>query len=211
MGWNKERLEEVAQTRLGGAKLIVVANREPYIHRYSEGEIELIRPAGGMTTALDPVMRACGGVWVAHGSGDADSEVTDARGRVRVPPDDPSYSLRRVWLSKDDEDGYYYGLANSTLWPLCHQVFCRPTFDPAHWDTYRKVNEQFAAAVLEEAQDGPALVFVQDYHFALLPRLLEGRPARSGGGSVLAHPLAQCREVPGLPLGPGHPRWHARQ
>jgi trehalose 6-phosphate synthase len=173
MAWTKERLEEVAQTRLGGAKLIVVANREPYIHRYRDGEIEWIRPAGGMTTALDPVMRACGGVWVAHGSGDADKDVCDSRGRVRVPPGDPSYVLRRVWLTKDDEDGYYYGLANSTLWPLCHQVFCRPTFEPAQWDVYRKVNEQFAAAVLEEAQDGPALVFVQDYHFALLPGLLK--------------------------------------
>jgi len=173
MAWSKERLEDVARTRLGGAKLIVVANREPYIHRYRDGEIEWIRPAGGMTTALDPVMRACGGVWVAHGSGDADTEVCDPRGRVRVPPGDPSYVLRRVWLTKDDEDGYYYGLANSTLWPLCHQVFCRPTFDPNHWDVYRKVNEQFARAVLEEAGEEPALVFVQDYHFALVPRLLK--------------------------------------
>src|SRR5438067_10112691 len=128
MGWSKERLEHVAQTRLGGAKLIVVANREPYIHRYKDGEVEWIRPAGGLTTALDPVMQACGGVWVAHGSGDADAEVCDANGRVGVPPDDPNYVLRRVWLTKDDEEGYYYGFANSTLWPLCHQVYCRPTF-----------------------------------------------------------------------------------
>lgn len=173
MAWTKSRLEEVAQTRLGGAKLIVVANREPYIHRYRDGEIEWIRPAGGLTTALDPVMRACGGVWVAHGSGEADAEVCDEHGRVRVPPDDPSYVLRRVWLSRDDEEGYYYGFANSTLWPLCHQVFCRPTFDPDHWDAYRRVNETFARAVLDEAGDGPALVFVQDYHFALLPRMLK--------------------------------------
>jgi trehalose 6-phosphate synthase len=173
MGWNKERLEHVARTRLGGAKLIVVANREPYIHRYADGEIEWIRPAGGLTTALDPVMQACGGVWVAHGSGDADAVVSDGRGRVGVPPDDPSYVLRRVWLTRDDEEGYYYGTANSMLWPLCHQVFARPVFDPNHWEVYRKVNETFAAAVLEEAQGGPAMVFVQDYHFALLPRLLK--------------------------------------
>src|SRR5262245_17426719 len=173
MGWSKGRLEHVARTRLGGAKLIVVANREPYIHRYKDGEIEWIRPAGGLTTALDPVMQACGGVWVAHGSGDADAEVSDANGRVGVPPDDPNYVLRRVWLSKDDEEGYYYGFANSMLWPLCHQVFARPVFDPQHWETYRKVNETFASAVLEEAQGGPALVFVQDYHFALVPRLLK--------------------------------------
>ncbi|MCE9560756.1 MAG: trehalose-6-phosphate synthase [Planctomycetes bacterium] len=173
MAWTKERLEEVAQTRLGGSKLIVVANREPYIHRYRDGEVEWIRPAGGLTTALDPVMRACGGVWVAHGSGDADAEVCDKNGRVRVPPDDPSYVLRRVWLSKDDEEGYYYGFSNSTLWPLCHQVYCRPMFDPSNWDAYREVNETFARAVLQEAEGGPALVFVQDYHFALLPKLLK--------------------------------------
>jgi trehalose 6-phosphate synthase len=177
MAWDKQRLVEVAQTRLGGARLIVVANREPYIHRYRDGEIEWVRPAGGLTTALDPVMQACGGVWVAHGSGEADREVSDEAGRVGVPPDDPRYTLRRIWLSREQEEGYYYGLANSCLWPLCHEVFCRPTFDPQHWRTYRQVNELFAAAVLEEAQNDPALVFVQDYHFALLPRLLkEVRP-----------------------------------
>jgi len=173
MGWSKERLEHVARTRLGGAKLIVVANREPYIHRHAGGGLEWIRPAGGLTTALDPVMQACGGVWVAHGSGDADAEACDASGRVGVPPDDPNYVLRRVWLSKADEDGYYYGTANSMLWPLCHQVFVRPEFDPDNWETYRAVNETFAKAVLDEAAGGPAMVFVQDYHFALLPRLLK--------------------------------------
>ncbi|HJZ53730.1 MAG TPA: trehalose-6-phosphate synthase [Gemmataceae bacterium] len=177
MGWTKGRLEEVAQTRLGGAKLIVVANREPYIHRSRDGQIRCIRPASGLTTALDPVMRACGGVWVAHGSGDADKVVSDEKGRIGVPPESPNYVLRRVWLTKEQEEGYYYGFSNSTLWPLCHQAYCRPTFDPDHWEMYRQVNEQFAAAVLEEARGGPALVFVQDYHFALLPRLLkDARP-----------------------------------
>jgi trehalose 6-phosphate synthase len=177
MAWTKQRLEHVARTRLNGAKLIVVANREPYIHRYQNGEIDWIRPAGGLTTALDPVMQACGGVWVAHGAGDADRDVVDECDRVAVPPDDPNYHLRRVWLSKEEEDGYYYGAANSTLWPLCHQVYARPTFDPAHWACYRAVNEKFARAVLEEAQGGPALIFVQDYHFALLPRILkDARP-----------------------------------
>jgi trehalose 6-phosphate synthase len=177
MGWSQERLEHVAQTRLGGAKLIVVANREPYIHRFRDGDVEWIRPAGGLTAALDPVMRACGGTWVAHGSGDADRLTADEHGRLGVPPDDPSYTLRRVWLSKEDEEGYYYGFANSGLWPLCHQVYARPMFDPAHWDAYKRVNELFARAVLDEADGGPALVFVQDYHFALLPRLLkQARP-----------------------------------
>jgi len=173
MKWSKERLESVAKTGLGGAKLIVVANREPYIHRYADGEIEWIRPAGGLTTALDPVMQACGGTWVAHGSGDADRDTVDGFSRTGVPPDDPNYILRRVWLTQEQEEGYYYGFSNSTLWPLCHQVYSRPSFDPSHWDAYREVNELFAAAVLEEARGGPALVFIQDYHFALLPALLK--------------------------------------
>lgn len=173
MGWSQERLEQVAQTRLNGAKLIVVANREPYIHRYKNGQIEWIRPAGGLTTAMDPVMRACGGTWVAHGSGDADQATADANSRLRVPPDDPSYTLHRVWLTPEQEEGYYYGFANSTLWPLCHQVYCKPTFDPNHWEVYKQVNQLFAQAVLEEAEGGPALIFVQDYHFALLPRMLK--------------------------------------
>ena len=133
MCWGRERLEEVARARLGGAKLIVVANREPFIHVYDGGEIVCQRPASGLTTALSPVMRACGGVWVAHGSGDADRAVADGRGRVPVPPERPSYVLRRVWLSKEEEQGYYYGFANGALWPLCHVAYTRPRFDPDDW------------------------------------------------------------------------------
>jgi len=173
MPWTKQRLEEVVCTRLDGARLVVVANREPFIHVYDGDEVRCLKPASGLTTALDPVMRACGGVWVAHGSGDADREVVDARGRIGVPPEDPSYTLRRVWLTKEEEQGYYYGIANETLWPLCHVVYTRPQFNPQHWEQYRRVNQKFADAVLDEVGDGPAAVFVQDYHFALLPRMLK--------------------------------------
>jgi trehalose 6-phosphate synthase len=173
MPWTRDRLEEVARTRLGGAKLIVVANREPFIHVYQGEEIRCMRPASGLTTALDPVLRACRGVWVAHGSGDADRAVADEHGRVEVPPEDPSYVLRRVWLTKEAMQGYYYGFANEALWPLCHIACTRPRFDAADWEQYRKVNQQFADAVLEEADGGPAVVFVQDYHYALLPRMLK--------------------------------------
>ena len=124
---------------------------------------------------LDPMMLACGGTWVAHGSGDADRLTVDADDRVRVPPDNPRYNLRRVWLTKAQEEGYYHGLANSGLWPLCHVVFTRPIFEPAHWEAYREVNELFAQAVLEEAADRPAFVFIQDYHFGLLARMLKQR------------------------------------
>jgi len=191
MPWTKERLEEVARSRLGGARLVVVANREPYLHVYdgfSHGEvgedppgIRCMKPASGLTTALDPVMRACGGAWVAHGSGPADRQVVDDHDRVLVPPEDPSYTLKRVWLSREEEQGYYYGFANEALWPLCHAVYVRPRFDSADWEQYRHVNQKFADAVLDEVGDGPgrppAVVFVQDFHFALLPRLLkEARP-----------------------------------
>jgi trehalose 6-phosphate synthase len=177
MSWTRERLEEVARTRLGGARLIVVANREPFIHVYEGEDIRCMRPASGLTTALDPVLRACGGTWVAHGSGDADRAVADDRGRVPVPPDHPSYTLRRVWLGKEELQGYYYGVANEVFWPLCHIAHTRPRFDAGDWEQYRGVNRKFAAAVLDEAGAEPAVVFVQDYHFALLPRMLkDARP-----------------------------------
>jgi trehalose 6-phosphate synthase len=177
VAWTKERLEEVARTRLGGARLVVVANREPFIHVYGGGEIRCMRPASGLATALDPVLRACRGTWVAHGSGDADRDAADERGRVPVPPENPTYVLRRVWLSKPEAQGYYYGAANEAFWPLCHIACTRPRFDAADWEQYRRVNRKFADAVLDEVGDEPALVFVQDYHFALLPRMLrEARP-----------------------------------
>ena len=172
---NRSLLHELIAGGLKGQRLIVVANREPYIHRYVGDVVECMRPASGMATALDPMMQACGGTWVAHGSGDADRLTVDADDRVRVPPESPRYTLRRVWLTKEQEEGYYHGLANSGLWPLCHVVFTRPSFDPAHWRAYREVNEVFSEAILREADGGPAIVFIQDYHFGLLPRILKRR------------------------------------
>jgi len=173
MSWDKARLQDATRSMLQGRALIVVANREPYIHVAKDGRIECQRPAGGLTAALDPVMRACGGTWIAHGSGSADRDTADEHGRLGVPPEAPTYTLRRIWLTEEEEEGYYYGFANNALWPLCHQAYCRPEFDPDTWETYRAVNQRFADAVIEEAGDQPALVFVQDYHFALLPRLLK--------------------------------------
>ena len=171
--WNKDALQDLIKSRMGEHRLIVVANREPYLHRYVGRRIECVPPASGMVSALDPILRACGGVWVAHGSGNADRKTVDEMDRVAVPPENPSYSLRRVWLTKTQEEGYYNSLCNAGLWPLCHNVFTRPRFHPQHWAVYREVNELFAKAVLEEAGEDPAFVFIQDYHFALLPRLLK--------------------------------------
>lgn len=171
--WTKEALLELIDAKLSDYRFILVSNREPYVHRYSEGEIECEQPASGLTVALEPIMCACGGTWIAHGSGDADRKAVDSNDHVLVPPEAPRFTLRRLWLTKEQETRYYYGLANQGLWPLCHIVFTRPVFNPEDWQVYREVNEMFARAVLEEAGDAPTLVFVQDYHFALLPQLLK--------------------------------------
>src|SRR5262245_26211661 len=171
--WNRESLHQLIDEKLKTHKMIVVSNREPYLHRFRGRAVECQRPASGMVTALDPIMRACGGIWVAHGSGNADRKTVDEHDHVAVPPESPEYTLRRVWLSKEQEDRYYYGLSNQGLWPLCHVAFERPTFLPEDWDSYREVNTRFARAVLEEAEQEAAFVFIQDFHFALLPRMLK--------------------------------------
>lgn len=171
--WTADDLFELVSGKMGGCKFIVVSNREPYIHVEKNGRTECMRPASGMATALDPILRASGGVWVAHGSGNADRQVVDSLDHVRVPPDDPTYTLRRVWMPRHIEEQYYYGLSNEGLWPLCHIAFQRPVFKPEHWESYRIANEIFAEAVLEEAAGEPAFVFIQDYHLGLLPRMLK--------------------------------------
>jgi len=172
---SRESLRQLIRRKLGRSKFIVVSNREPYMHVFRDGRIDWIRPASGVTVALDPVMRASRGLWVAHGSGEADPKVTDPRGFVAVPPDRPSYRLKRVWLSRRQEENYYYGFANSALWPLCHVAYRRPVFREEHWDAYREVNQLFADRVAEEVGKERAFLFIQDYHFALLPRMLRKR------------------------------------
>jgi len=158
-------------------RLIVVSNREPYEHRRSggSGEIEVKRPAGGLTSALDPLLQALGGVWIAWGSGDADREVVDAKGTVRVPPERPSYTLRRLWLDSRDVRGYYLGYANQVLWPICHLIPSLTRLRARNWERYRRVNQRFADAVLEEADGASAAVWFQDYHLALAPALVRAR------------------------------------
>ena len=179
MAQTKQTLRRLTRRTLGDRPFVVVSNREPYVHTYRDGAVQVQRPASGLTVALDPVMRAVGGLWVAHGSGDADAHVTDTRNSVRVPPEKPAYTLKRVWLTKEQEAGYYYGFANSALWPLCHIAYRRPLFRQSDWESYREVNELFADAVAEEVGKEKAFVFVQDYHLALLPRLLKQRCPRA--------------------------------
>jgi trehalose 6-phosphate synthase len=173
--WTPETLRNVLASELPNTQVIAVSNREPYIHNREGDRIVLQIPASGLVAALEPVVRACNGTWVAHGSGSADGDVVDANNRIRVPPDAPSYTLRRVWLSDEEQDGYYYGLANEGLWPLCHIAFVRPTFREEDWQVYKRVNAKFADAIAAEARQPDPIILVQDYHFAVLPRLLRQR------------------------------------
>ena len=174
-GWNAERLRALLHTQLSGDQVIVVSNREPYIHERGDDGIVVKRPASGLVTAVEPVMRACSGTWIAHGSGSADRDVVDAYDRVGVPPAHPDYSLRRIWLTAQEEQGYYYGFANEGLWPLCHVAHVRPVFRESDWEAYREVNQRFADAVVAEARSDDPVVLVQDYHFALLPEMVRAK------------------------------------
>jgi trehalose-6-phosphate synthase len=176
--WTADRLSVQLRTRLQDGHLVVVSNREPYVHQRNGKTLDVVVPPSGLVTALEPVLNACDGTWIAHGSGNADAEVVDAADRLRVPPEDPRYTLRRVWLTKEQEEGYYYGFANEGLWPLCHIAHTRPLFRATDWQYYQEVNSKFATAVLEEIENvRNPVVLVQDYHFALVPRLIkEQRP-----------------------------------
>lgn len=174
--WTPDTLRAVLESELPGAEVLVVSNREPYTHvKDGDGDgdgIRVIRPASGLVTALEPIIRACGGTWIAHGSGSADKLAVDENDRVAVPPENPSYALRRIWLSEEEEAGYYYGLANEGLWPLCHITFVRPIFREWDWQQYVAVNRKFADAVVAEARTTDPIILCQDYHFALLPRFI---------------------------------------
>ncbi len=172
--WTPARLKEHVRSLLRGKPIYVVSNREPYMHETRGKNIECLVPASGLVTALEPVLKACGGTWIAHGSGDADREVVDAEDRIPVPPDEPQYLLKRVWLNKEEETGYYYGFSNEGLWPLCHIAHTRPSFQAEDWKYYQSVNAKFARATLDEMKDTrEPLVLIQDYHFALLPLLIK--------------------------------------
>ena len=171
--WTHEDLKKIVTTKLRGYKLIVTSNREPYLHVLEKGKIICRKGPGGVITALDPVMRTCGGIWVSCGAGDADRQVVDKDNKIKVPPEDPKYTLKTVWLTKEENNGYYYGFSNQSLWPLCHMVFARPVFSALDWKHYREVNKKFAQAILEEVGDQKAFVWIQDYHLALLPKFLK--------------------------------------
>lgn len=174
--WTAERLKELVKDKLEAGNLYVIANRQPYIHSHGKKGIEFMKPASGLVTAIEPLLVSCGGTWIAHGSGDADRDVVDADNRLQVPPENPGYTLRRVWLSEEEEKGYYYGFSNEGLWPLCHIAHHRPVFRVEDWDHYRAVNQKFADVLLEEIKDQKdPVVLVQDYHFALISKMIKDK------------------------------------
>jgi trehalose 6-phosphate synthase/phosphatase len=171
--WTPQALRQVVHDHLHSAQVIIVSNREPYIHNFDADQHPVMQvPASGMVTALEPIMRACSGVWVAHGAGSADRETVDRYDQIQVPPDDPAYTLRRVWLSVEQEQGYYYGFSNEGLWPLCHLAYVRPAFRASDWHAYEEVNAKFAEVVAAESKTDSPVILIQDFHFALLPQLI---------------------------------------
>ncbi len=172
ISWTPKTLKNLLKEELAGDEVLIVSNREPYIHSHVDGKIEARFPASGLVTALEPIMRACSGTWIAHGSGDADRETVDDHDRVRVPPEKPSYQIRRVWLTPEEEQGYYYGFSNEGLWPLCHVAYARPVFRLPDWEQYKAVNQKFADVVVQEARTEDPVILVQDYHLALVPRMI---------------------------------------
>lgn len=172
--WTPERLKVEVETLLQNKNLVVVSNREPYMHIHAGKEIKCIVPASGMITAMEPILKACGGLWIASGSGDADRETVNKHDKIQVPPEEPKYTLRRLWQTKEEEEHFYYGFSNEGLWPLCHIAHTRPVFRKDDWHYYKKVNQDFADAVIEETKNQEApFILIQDYHFALLPELIK--------------------------------------
>lgn len=177
--WTEVRLRDLVQAKLGDNAFFVVSNREPFMHVLDEnsGITKCVRPASGVVTALDPILRACGGTWIAHGSTEEDRKFVNSKNKLGVPPENNRYILKRVWLNKEEEEGYYYGFSNEGLWPLCHVTHTRPIFRETDWQMYKKVNQKFADSILEELPAKNPFVFIQDYHFTLLARIIkEKRP-----------------------------------
>ncbi len=173
--WTPKSLQELLHNALPNAEVFVISNREPYIHNKLNDAVVVQTPASGLVSALEPIMRACGGTWIAHGSGSADRETVDEHDKIQVPVTSPAYTLRRIWITEEEQDGYYYGFANEGLWPLCHIAFVRPAFRLGDWQAYQQINQRFADAVVAEARTEDPIVLVQDYHFALVPKMIRER------------------------------------
>ena len=171
--WNKERLVKTIQEEFDGSQLVIISNREPYLHDYApDGKIKARRSVGGVSISFDSILRATKGLWVAYGGSKADKASVDENDQVKLPPGSERYTLKRVWMTKEELDGYYNGFANGALWPLCHVVFVTPNYVPQDWRYYVKINRRFAEKTIETLDKSQAVIWIQDYHFTLLPKYL---------------------------------------
>ena len=171
--WTSERLKEFIKAYLKNRPIFIVSNQEPYIHQKIKNEIKYSIVPSGLNTAVNAVMEACGGVWIAHGGGDADRETADENGKLKVPPNDPRYTLKRIWLL-EKEFGGHYRFSVEAMYPLCLMTYTRPIFRKADWLMYKYVNKKFAQALLAELRGvEQPIVLIQDYHFALLPEMIK--------------------------------------
>jgi trehalose 6-phosphate synthase len=159
------------ETKFTDKRLVLVSNGEPYKHVYKNDEIEMEKLAGGLTTGLDPMMQKKNGLWIAWGRGEADFEVVDEDNKVKVP-DESGYTLKRVNLTKEEQDGFYYGFSNEVMWPICHTFISKANYDEKYWETYKKVNKKYADSIEEELKEDD-LVWIHDYHLALVPGMLK--------------------------------------
>jgi trehalose-6-phosphate synthase len=146
--WDAVRLRAWLARFYAGESVVALANREPWQHdRDGDGGVVVTRAGGGLVTALEPLIQACGGTWVAHGGGTADRLTVDRRDGLSVPPAKPRYRLRRVWLDAGEARRYYAGFSNEALWPHCHRAHVQPVFRRDDFSTYAAVNARFADAV----------------------------------------------------------------
>lgn len=154
---------ENPEWKLDRASFVVVANRLPVDRVEAPDGTADWRPSpGGLVTAFDPIMHKRRGAWVGwHGGADEELE----------PFEDDELALIPVPLSSAEVANYYEGFSNATLWPLYHDAIATPQFHREWWDTYVTINKRFADRTAEIAAEG-AVVWVQDYHLQLVPRLL---------------------------------------
>ena len=199
--WDAAALQSLIHTRLNGDQIIVVSNRAPWSHERIAGQLLAVRPASGLVTAVEPVVHACNGTWIAQGNSSADAQWMDSGEVWRAPalPGGLGYALRRICLSEAERAGHGEGLSNGGLWPLCHMAHTKPRFVESDWQHYRRVNQRFAQAVVDEARQNDPVVLVQDYHLALVPQMVRQQLPRATILSFWHVPWAHPEQMQACP------------
>ena len=141
-------------------KLVIASNRLPFTIKKEKGKRRIVPGSGGLVTAMAPVLRNRGGVWVGWPGTSEKDDVSDLLDRASK---DAGYVVKPVMLTKKEVRDYYYGLSNEVLWPLFHDLQSYCNFEPAYWKSYCEVNHKFANVIAVNTKPGD-FVWVQDYH-----------------------------------------------